>query len=45
LTATRLPKHLHRHAILVGCLQNELRITGAAFDFLAEVGTAFLEVV
>jgi hypothetical protein len=41
----RLPQHLDRHAVFCRRLKNELGITGATFDFLAEVRTEFLEVV
>lgn len=35
-----LPEHLDRHTILLGGFEDELRIGGAALDFLAEVGTS-----
>ena len=41
----RLPEHIDRHTKLGRGFKDELRIAGAAFDFLAEVGTQLLEVV
>ena len=41
----RFPQHVHRHAILGGRFKNQLRIAGAALDFLAEIRTQFLEVI
>jgi hypothetical protein len=41
----RLLQHLDRHAVFCRRIQDELRIAGPALDFLAEVGTEFLEVV
>jgi hypothetical protein len=31
--------------MFLGSFENELRISGTAFDFLTEVGTEFLEVI
>ena len=41
----RLPQHLNRHAVFCRRLKNQLRITGAALDFLTEVRSEFLEVI
>jgi hypothetical protein len=41
----RLPQHLDRHAVFCRRLKNELGIASTALDFLAEVGTEFLEMI